>query len=142
MEENNKQNVSQIKLTLTESLIPIFLLIFLLSFNVYVYGDDAMSGSNQFILLIGGFVGIFLGKIKGLSFSVMINKISDNLKSVTGAIIILLFVGALSGTWFNFFTLLFNYMCNYFNCNWKQLDYICYSWYSTYWNIKSNRNSN
>ena len=99
MEENNKQNVSQIKLTLTESLIPIFLLIFLLSFNVYVYGDDAMSGSNQFILLIGGFVGIFLGKIKGLSFSVMINKISDNLKSVTGAIIILLFVGALSGTW-------------------------------------------
>ena len=64
-----------------------------------MYGDDAMSGSNQFILLIGGFVGIFLGKIKGLSFSVMINKISDNLKSVTGAIIILLFVGALSGTW-------------------------------------------
>ena len=91
MEENNKQSVNQIKLTLTESLIPIFLLIFLLSFNVYVYGDDAMSGSNQFILLIGGFVGIFLGKIKGLSFSVMINKISDNLKSVTGAIIILLF---------------------------------------------------
>ena len=99
MEGNNKQNLSKIKLTLTESLIPIFLLIFLLSFNVYVYGDDAMSGSNQFILLIGGFVGIFLGKIKGLSFSVMINKVSDNLKSVTGAIIILLFVGALSGTW-------------------------------------------
>jgi NhaC family Na+:H+ antiporter len=64
-----------------------------------VYGDDAMSGSNQFILLLGGFVGIFLGKIKGLSFSVMVNKIADNLKSVTGAIIILLFVGALSGTW-------------------------------------------
>ena len=29
----------------------------------------------------------------------MVNKIADNLKSVTGAIIILLFVGALSGTW-------------------------------------------
>ena len=83
-------------LILTESLI-LFSLIFLLSFNVYVYGDDAMSGSNQFILLIGGFVGIL--EKQGLSFSVMINKISDNLKSVTGAIIILLFVGALSGTW-------------------------------------------
>ena len=90
---------NKINLTLGESLLPIFILIFLLSFNVYVYGDDAMSGSNQFILLIGGFVGIFLGKIKGFSFSVMINTIADNLKSVTGAIIILLFVGALSGTW-------------------------------------------
>ena len=64
MEENNKQNVSQIKLTLTESLIPIFLLIFLLSFNVYVYGDDAMSGSNQFILLIGGCSRYFFEKLK------------------------------------------------------------------------------
>ena len=99
MGKTNNQSNKKISLTLNESLLPILILILLLSFNVYVYGDDAMSGSNQFILLLGGFVGIFLGKIKGLSFSVMVNKIADNLKSVTGAIIILLFVGALSGTW-------------------------------------------
>ena len=29
----------------------------------------------------------------------MLEKIADNLKSVTGALLILLFVGALSGTW-------------------------------------------
>ena len=99
MVKTNNQINKKISLSLNESLLPILILILLLSFNVYVYGDDAMSGSNQFILLLGGFVGIFLGKIKGLSFSVMVNKIADNLKSVTGAIIILLFVGALSGTW-------------------------------------------
>ena len=99
MGKTNNQINKKISLSLNESLLPILILILLLSFNVYVYGDDAMSGSNQFILLLGGFVGIFLGKIKGLSFSVMVNKIADNLKSVTGAIIILLFVGALSGTW-------------------------------------------
>ena len=58
-----------------------------------------MSGSNQFILLLGAAVGIVLGLSKGLNFKIIIEQIAENLKSVTGAIIILLFVGALSGTW-------------------------------------------
>ena len=44
-------------------------------------------------------LGIGLGIFKGFKFSNMMSQVAENLKSVTGAIVILLFVGALSGTW-------------------------------------------
>lgn len=99
MTKIDKSNQRKINLSLSESLFPIILLIIFLSFNVYVYGDDAMGGSNQFILLVGASAGIGLGIFKGFKFSGMMNQVAENLKSVTGAIVILLFVGALSGTW-------------------------------------------
>ncbi len=64
-----------------------------------VYGDDSLNGSNQFILLIGGFIAAFFGFKNKVSYKRMINKIAENIQSVTGAILILLFVGALAGTW-------------------------------------------
>lgn len=64
-----------------------------------VYGDDALSGSNQFILLLGGAVAAIVGFIQKVSYETMLQKVADNLKSVTGALLILLFVGALAGTW-------------------------------------------
>ena len=94
-----EKNQKKINLSLNESLFPIVLLIIFLTFNVYVYGDDAMGGSNQFILLLGAAAGIGLGIFKGFKFSNMMSQVAENLKSVTGAIVILLFVGALSGTW-------------------------------------------
>ena len=99
MTKTDKKNQKTINLSLNESLFPILLLIIFLSFNVYVYGDDAMGGSNQFILLLGAAAGIGLGIFKGFKFSNMMSQVAENLKSVTGAIVILLFVGALSGTW-------------------------------------------
>lgn len=64
-----------------------------------VYGDDALSGSNQFILFLGGAVAAIVGFIQKVSYEAMLQKVADNLKSVTGALLILLFVGALAGTW-------------------------------------------
>jgi NhaC family Na+:H+ antiporter len=61
MGKNKNKSSDKISLTLSESLLPISLLIIMLSFNVYVYGDNSMSGSNQFILLLGAAVGIVLG---------------------------------------------------------------------------------
>lgn len=90
---------SELKISLIESMIPLFCLILLLSYNVFVFGDSAMDGSNQFILLLGASVGIFIGIRSGISFKKMINYVSSNLKSITGAILILLLVGSLSGTW-------------------------------------------
>ena len=52
MGKNKNKSSDKISLTLSESLLPISLLIIMLSFNVYVYGDSSMSGSNQFILLL------------------------------------------------------------------------------------------
>ena len=86
-------------LSLKTALIPLIVLIGLLAFNVIVYGDDALSGSNQFILLIGGAVAAMVGFANKISYQTMLDKVADNLKSVTGAILILLFVGALAGTW-------------------------------------------
>ncbi len=45
--------------------IPIILLIFLLSFNVYFFKDDTLSGANQIALLlaatVGGIAAVALG---------------------------------------------------------------------------------
>lgn len=90
---NNKE------LSLGTALLPILVLVALLSYNVWVYGDDALSGSNQFILLIGGAFAAVIGFAKKISYNRMIQKVAENLQSVTGALLILLFVGALAGTW-------------------------------------------
>ena len=73
-------------------LLPILVLVALLSYNVWVYGDDALSGSNQFILLIGGAFAAVIGFVKKISYNRMIQKVAENLQSVTGALLILLFV--------------------------------------------------
>ena len=86
-------------LSIKTALLPLLVLIGLLAFNVLVYGDDALSGSNQFILLFGGAVAAMVGFANKISYTIMLDKVADNLKSVTGAILILLFVGALAGTW-------------------------------------------
>ena len=99
MENSSKTNLKTNNLTLFEALIPVILLVILLAYNVSVFGDEAMGGSNQFILLIGAAIAATLGLNKGIEFKMMINVVSKNLKSITGAILILLFVGALSGTW-------------------------------------------
>ena len=41
------------ELSLGIALLPILILVLLLSYNVLIYGDDALGGSNQFILLLG-----------------------------------------------------------------------------------------
>ncbi|MGB1404719.1 MAG: Na+/H+ antiporter NhaC [Flavobacteriaceae bacterium] len=87
------------EISLGRALFPLVILVFLLSYNVLVYGDDALSGSNQFILLLGGAVAAIVGFIQKVSYEAMLQKVADNLKSVTGALLILLFVGALAGTW-------------------------------------------
>ena len=86
-------------LSLRLATLPIVALVLLLSLNVSVYGDDALGGSNQFILLLGGAVAAMVGFGQKISYKQMLQQVAENLKSVTGAILILLFVGALAGTW-------------------------------------------
>ena len=93
------QQATKPTITLWEALLPVVILVLLLSFNVTVYGDDALGGSNQFILLIGAAVAAIVGFRNRVTYDQMIEAIGSNLKSTTGAILILLFVGALAGTW-------------------------------------------
>lgn len=87
------------ELNIWEALLPVFVLVAMLAFNVFVYGDDALSGSNQFILLLGGAVAAIVGLRNKVSMDAMLEEVANNVKSTTGALLILLFVGSLAGTW-------------------------------------------
>ena len=87
------------ELSIWEALLPVFILVGMLAYNVYVFGDDALSGSNQFILLMGGAVAAIVGFFNKVSYKQMLAEVAENVKSTTGALLILLMVGALSGTW-------------------------------------------
>jgi len=88
------------ELNIWEALIPVFALIIMLFYNVfYAYGDDALSGSNQFVLLLGAAVAAIVGFFNKVSYKQMITEVGENVKSTTGAILILLMVGSLAGTW-------------------------------------------
>ena len=94
-----KNSLKKKELSLGIALLPIIILVILLSYNVLIYGDDALGGSNQFILLIGGAIAGIIGFFYKVKYDTMLEKIAENLQSVTGALLILLFVGALAGTW-------------------------------------------
>lgn len=88
------------EIQLWQALIPIVFLVALLLYNVvFVYGNEALGGSNQFILLLGAAVAGIIGFFNKVSYERMLHTISDNIKSTSGAIIILLLVGSLTGTW-------------------------------------------
>lgn len=81
------------------ALLPVLFLIAALSYNVYIYKSNALDGSNQFILLIGAAFAACIGFLKGVPYNVFVQKISKNIKSTAVSLLILIFVGALSGTW-------------------------------------------
>ena len=87
------------ELNIWEALIPVIALIAMLAFNVFVFGDDALGGSNQFILLLGGAVAAIVGYFNKVKYNKMIDEVANNVQSTTGAILILLMVGSLAGTW-------------------------------------------
>ena len=93
-----KSNSSK-EISLIQALIPIIGLIGLLALNVYLFKDDAISGSNQFILLTGGAMAALVGWRLKIPMEKMLDTVGSNLKSTSSALLILLMVGALSGTW-------------------------------------------
>ena len=107
---SDDKNISEIKiqdqkiidnteLNIWEALIPVIALVGMLAYNIYVFGDDALSGSNQFILLLGAAVAAIVGFKNKTSYKRMLEEVAENVKSTTGALLILLMVGALAGTW-------------------------------------------
>ena len=79
--------------------LPILFLVILLAYNVYIYGDDSLGGANQLALLFSAAVASIVGIMYGNNWKSIIEGISKSIKSVTPAIIILLLIGALAGTW-------------------------------------------
>ena len=89
----------QKKVSLYISLIPVVVLIVLLSLNVWLFGDNTTSGSNQLSLLIAAAVAAVLGGIYGVKWKDMLEGAVKSISSAMGALIILLLIGSLAGTW-------------------------------------------
>ena len=98
MEDRNKKIIP-----LQIAILPLIFLVTLLSFNLYanvfIYDADPLAGSSQFILILSGAFAAMIGHRYNVSYKDVINCISNSIKSVTPALIILLWVGALAGTW-------------------------------------------
>ncbi len=95
------QKIQQNKeLNLWEALIPVFVLVGLLAYNIFAK-EGAWLGdySNQYILLIGGLIAALIGFYNKTTVRRMIAEVWENWKSVFVPIGILFLVGALAGTW-------------------------------------------
>lgn len=85
--------------TLLLALIPIAVLITLLTINVLVLGSDAISGPNQIALLLAsGIAGVISFKL-GYTWEEIEGSIVKSISSAMAAMLILLAIGSLSGTW-------------------------------------------
>ena len=91
-----KSTVSQILIALS----PLVALMLMLWFNVgYVFGDGALDGSNQVILMFAALIAAVIGVANGSSVDVVFDKIKSNVKDTSQAIYILILIGGLAGTW-------------------------------------------
>ena len=87
------------KAGLAVAIIPLVFLIGLLSLNVYFYGSDATSGSNQIALLIAAVVAAIIGISLGYKWEQIFEGPLKSIESALPSLIILLLIGSLAGTW-------------------------------------------
>ena len=85
--------------TLVQALFPVLTLISLLSFSVYLFGEDASSGPNQIALLAGAAAAAFVGWRNGIRWQLIENSIISGISISLKPILILLCVGMLIGSW-------------------------------------------
>lgn len=87
------------KWSLLLSLIPIVVLIALLWFDVQIFGEDSSYGANQIALLTAGSVAAAIAMANKISWEKLYKGIEESISSALGAILILLLIGCLAGTW-------------------------------------------
>ena len=85
--------------SLFQALLPLIVLIILLVLNVLYFGDATLDGSNQIALLLAAMVGAIVSLKLGVSWKKIRDHIVQTIGSSMPSILILLLIGALSGTW-------------------------------------------
>ena len=82
------------------SLVPIVVLVGLLYVVVTLFGSDTLNGASQVALLVSTAVCVLLAiMFCRVQWHDIETAIINNITSVASALLILLFIGALSGTW-------------------------------------------
>ncbi len=85
--------------SLLVSFLPIVVLIAMLALDVAYFGEDSSYGANQIALLTAGGVAALLAMLGGIKWQNIYKGIEESISSALGAILILLMIGALAGTW-------------------------------------------
>lgn len=85
--------------TLVHAFIPIATLVVFLSINVIVFGSGATDGPNQIALLLAASVAGVISWRLGHTWEAIEASIVKSISSAMGAMLILLVIGSLSGTW-------------------------------------------
>ena len=81
-------------------MLPFLFLVAALSVVIYVFGSDALSGASQVALLFAaGFTVVLAMALYRIPWKVFEDSILDNITSVGTSIVILLLIGAVSGSW-------------------------------------------
>jgi len=82
------------------SFFPFIVLIVLITCCVAVFGNATLDGASQVSLLVASAVSVLVGHFsKRLTWENLEHEISDKISSCAPAIIILLLIGAIGGTW-------------------------------------------
>jgi Na+:H+ antiporter, NhaC family len=85
--------------SMLDALIPIAVLVVLLSSSVILFADDSSYGPNQIALLLAMGVAAIIGLKNGYKWKEIEEGIVHGISLSLGAVLILLSVGALIGTW-------------------------------------------
>ena len=85
--------------TTMQALGPLGLLVALLAGSVYLFGDESSSGPNQIALILAAAAAAVVGLRNGHPWKAIEQGIRRSISVSMGAILILLVVGALIGTW-------------------------------------------
>ncbi|MDA1094495.1 MAG: Na+/H+ antiporter NhaC [Acidobacteria bacterium] len=85
--------------TLAQAMVPVGLLMGLLAGSVALFGDASSSGPNQIALILAAGAGAVVGLRNGHSWPAIERGIVQGISLSMGALLILLAVGSLIGTW-------------------------------------------
>ena len=85
--------------SLLDALIPVVALVIMLASSVYLFGDSSSSGPNQIVLIMAAAIASLVAIKNGFGWGALLAAIIDGISTAMGAILILLSVGALIGTW-------------------------------------------
>ena len=96
----NDNSASSPRIHWTIALVPLVALVGLQVVVIREFGSDALDGASQMVLLIAAAVAVAMGMIfYKMPWKSIDHAISDNVKTISGAILILFLIGAVSGSW-------------------------------------------
>ncbi len=82
-----------------QALTPVVVMVGLLAFSVYLFGEDSSYGPNQIALCIGAAIAGLIGWYNGISWDALETSMIHGISIALRAMLILFTVGLLIGSW-------------------------------------------